>query len=724
MALAALCAFASPASSQPGGVITATSLTTARDYPASVGDQLTFVCPPGTTLGMVFGTDFYADLSSVCSAAAHAGLMTFDSGGTVTIEICPGLEEYAASSAYNVASGSWSGSDTSFVFTATGIACEDAPPSLLAPPGADMSYAAATAAAYRGRSFERFTYACPPPLYPVMVWGSGVYTDGSSVCTAAVHAGLISFRDGGTITIEMCPGRTSHPGSVGGGGVASFDHGPSEGSFVFPDTGTDCGGPVPLVATDPQGERPQAGGPPAAGPPATGEPLPPPAPPPGQSRVANLRAEFVGLDRDVVSNGSEARPDGATDGHIRMQASFLFWQEVGHVAVYSSDAAGNPAGGQRWDTRNGAYWMLGVMTDDMLLAPRGVSSLARFQGDVTLDLYAGDSGWFQPGNTVVVELGLGPSDVVATLVPITTGAAAPVPAAPPPGPVAGAVTAMEVAWIGVDADVVSNNEVAATPDGAADGHFAVDLEAQGSPTLSHAAVYSADAGGNPVGGHVWHTQPNAAWILGIVAGGQLLHAGKVPVLGQLQPGRTRLELYAGNSGLFNPGQHFLVLIGFPDGTDVRRVVQLPGALAQPQAPPAPSQPVAGEFSVFVPANDAAGVTTPAALEAGRRYVLEASGSYSAWGGETDRIDAVWCYWAERCGAAGLDWEQLLVDGQGLSALSAAMGGPSPLPYDPSHVYRVTIQGQGRPITLVVADAASGSGADNSGGFNVRIAPAP
>jgi hypothetical protein len=283
---------------------------------------------------------------------------------------------------------------------------------------------------------------------------------------------------------------------------------------------------------------------------------------------------------------------------------------------------------------------------------------------------------------------------------------------------------MEAAWIGVDADVVSNNEVAAAPDGAADGHFTVDLEAQGSPTLSHAAIYSSDAGGTPVGGHVWHTQPNAAWMIGIVAGGQLLHAGKVPVLGQLSPGRTRLELYAGNSGLFNPGQHFLVLIGFPDGTDMRRVVQLPGAVAQPQAPPAPSQPVAGEFSVFVPANDAAGVTTPSALEAGRRYVLEASGSYSAWGGDTEKIDAVWCYWAERCGAAGLNWEQLLVDGQGLSALSAAAGGPAPLPYDPSHVYRVTIQGQGRPITLVVADAASGSGADNSGGFNVRITPAP
>ena len=639
VAFAALFTFPSPASSQ-SGVITATSLTTARDHPAPIGDLVTYTCPPGTPFGFVFGTDVYADISSICTAAAHAGLMTFDSGGTVTIEICPGLDDYVGSAAYDVYSANWTRAETSFVFTGTGIACEDAPPSLLAPPGADLSYAAATPRADRGRSFERFSYYCPPNGYPVMVYGTGVYADESSVCTAAVHAELITFRDGGTVTIELCPGRTSHAGSVGGGGVASFDYGPSGGSFVFPDTGTECGGPVPLVATYPDAGQPQAGDPPAVGDPtAVSDPTavgPPPAPPPGPSRVANLRAEFVGLDRDVVSNGSESRPDGATDGHFRMQATFLFWQELSHVAVYSSDAAGNPTGGQRWDTRNGTYWMLGVMTDDMLITPQGVSSVGKFQGDVTLDLYAGDSGWFQQGNTVVVELGLGGSEIVATVVPITTGAAAPPTAGPPAGPpaaaapIAGAVTAMEAGWIGVDADVVSNNEVAATPDGAPDGHFFVDLEAQGSPTLSYAAIYSADAGGTPVGGHVWHTQPNAAWILGSVAGGQLLHAGKVPILGQLSPGRTRLDLYAGNSGYFNPGQHFLVLIGFPDGTDMRRVIQLPGAMAQPPGPPAPSQPVAGEFTVSFrpptqPVSPHRPPSRPAAGTCSRRAAVSAPG---------------------------------------------------------------------------------------------------
>ena len=57
---------------------------------------------------------------------------------------------------------------------------------------------------------------------------------------------------------------------------------------------------------------------------------------------------------------------------------------------------------------------------------------------------------------------------------------------------------------------------------------------------------------------------------------------------------------------------------------------------------------------------------------------------------TDRVDAVWCYTPDFCPTAQ-NWEQLTVDGQGLSAYSAATGGPSPLPYDPSHVYRVYVQ---------------------------------
>jgi hypothetical protein len=78
----------------------------------------------------------------------------------------------------------------------------------------------------------RFTYHCSPKGAEDTVYGSGPYTDDSSVCTAAVHAGKITLSQGGTVTIEMRPGLSSYKGSTRHGIEArSYDSWP--GSFVF-----------------------------------------------------------------------------------------------------------------------------------------------------------------------------------------------------------------------------------------------------------------------------------------------------------------------------------------------------------------------------------------------------------------------------------------------------------------------------------------------------------
>ena len=66
------------------------------------------------------------------------------------------------------------------------------------------------------------------------VWGSGTYTSDSSVCSAAVHAGLISVEDGGRVVIEITPGEESYEGSEANG-VTSTEYGSWPGSFTFPD---------------------------------------------------------------------------------------------------------------------------------------------------------------------------------------------------------------------------------------------------------------------------------------------------------------------------------------------------------------------------------------------------------------------------------------------------------------------------------------------------------
>jgi hypothetical protein len=73
-----------------------------------------FTCPAnGSLAASIWGTDTYTDDSAVCVAAVHRGLITAASGGTVTIEIRPGLENYRGTTRYGVTSrgyGSWSGS--------------------------------------------------------------------------------------------------------------------------------------------------------------------------------------------------------------------------------------------------------------------------------------------------------------------------------------------------------------------------------------------------------------------------------------------------------------------------------------------------------------------------------------------------------------------------------------------------------------------------------------
>jgi hypothetical protein len=187
------------------------------------GLLVAYKCPAHGTLGTVYGTGVYTDDSKVCSAAVHAGLITPDSGGTVTIKILPGRSSYTASTRHGVTSnayGSWSGS-YSFVVT------PKAPAGPILDGGRTWS---ATAAA--GKTGSRYRYSCPPNGKLGPVRGSTVYASSSSVCSAAVHAGQISATQGGNVVISIQAGRSSYPGTVKNG-VTSRAFGRSNTSFTF-----------------------------------------------------------------------------------------------------------------------------------------------------------------------------------------------------------------------------------------------------------------------------------------------------------------------------------------------------------------------------------------------------------------------------------------------------------------------------------------------------------
>ena len=85
--------------------------------------------------------------------------------------------------------------------------------------------------------------ACPAGGTPGSIWGVGSYTSDSSICTAAVHMGLITPAAGGTVTFQTVPGQPAYPAATQNG-VASMTYGSWSLSFVV--TGATAAAPVPM----------------------------------------------------------------------------------------------------------------------------------------------------------------------------------------------------------------------------------------------------------------------------------------------------------------------------------------------------------------------------------------------------------------------------------------------------------------------------------------------
>lgn len=54
---------------------------------------------------------------------------------------------------------------------------------------------------------------CPQNCFQGVVYGDGVYTVDSSVCVAAVHAGVVSPVKGGNVKVEVVPSQPGYTGS-------------------------------------------------------------------------------------------------------------------------------------------------------------------------------------------------------------------------------------------------------------------------------------------------------------------------------------------------------------------------------------------------------------------------------------------------------------------------------------------------------------------------------
>ncbi|HLA63239.1 MAG TPA: LCCL domain-containing protein [Rhodothermales bacterium] len=89
----------------------------------------------------------------------------------------------------------------------------------------------ADASQYRGQNGTRVAFICPPGGSRGSLWGTTLYSDDSSVCTAGVHAGRISFGQGGRVVVEIRAGASSYQASTRNG-VESSSYGAWSGSYV------------------------------------------------------------------------------------------------------------------------------------------------------------------------------------------------------------------------------------------------------------------------------------------------------------------------------------------------------------------------------------------------------------------------------------------------------------------------------------------------------------
>ncbi len=283
----------------------------------------------------------------------------------------------------------------------------------------------------------------------------------------------------------------------------------------------------------------------------------PPASDTPVSCTANASAElrYIGFgEYDVVSR-FDHRPDGIGDGHFHLTINIPGTHTLTYLKLETVDRNNEPISGQIWDTRS--YWILGVHrsdTSEMLnLADQNISLVITNQE--TFDLYADDSGYFEPFQrflvTAIFEDGCIAQASTAIDEYCTVNASA------------------ELRYVDFGKDVVGISTH--KPDGTGDGHFRLTIKIPGTHILSNIKLETVDSNNEPVFGQVWDTKHGGYWILGIHQSdtSEVLNPADQIIGPIIVTNQKTFDLYAEDSGFFNPLQRFLVTAVFADGCAVR-----------------------------------------------------------------------------------------------------------------------------------------------------------
>ncbi len=210
-------------------VIEAGCSFSATDIKGGPGSTHRIACPAGCRdTGATWGTDVYTADSPICRAAIHAGHIR-EHGGEVTVILEPGRPAYRGSARNGVQSSDYGSYRGSYRFEGPVIAAPPPPPVTAQLIEAGCSF---DANQIKGDPGSMHRISCPADCRNTgSTWGTDVYTADSTICRAAIHAGLVTDR-GGEVTVILEPGRPAYRGTARNG-IRSSDYGSYRASYRF-----------------------------------------------------------------------------------------------------------------------------------------------------------------------------------------------------------------------------------------------------------------------------------------------------------------------------------------------------------------------------------------------------------------------------------------------------------------------------------------------------------
>ncbi len=108
----------------PEGSLQISWRTTAGDLGSGVGRSFKVVCPLDGARGSVWGSGPYTSDSSICTAAAHAGVISMSGGGAVTVTIGGGRDSFSGSTRNGVSTSGWNSYPSTFSVSRTSPAVD------------------------------------------------------------------------------------------------------------------------------------------------------------------------------------------------------------------------------------------------------------------------------------------------------------------------------------------------------------------------------------------------------------------------------------------------------------------------------------------------------------------------------------------------------------------------------------------------------------------------